>query len=277
MTNFVQSGGSSSNALEPPPHLDDTLTIIAISVLAAILSNVLHEGVGHGMTALLTGARSGVVSTVAWSSDYDSHIVQAGGTLVNIVAGLLFWIALRGRPKASPWLRYFLLLGCAFNLFTGTGYFFFSGVSNFGDWAQVIAGLSHHGLWRALLVVVGATSYYGAVRLVGTSLVRYVGIPRSQPSRLRKLMMLPYFTSILLACGSALLNPFGLHLVWQSALPATMGGGSGLLWLQYYIPKDAAPQRTPQSIGRNYPWIATAIVLGTTYVAIFGPGLTLRR
>ena len=34
------------------------------------------------------------------------------------------------------------------NLFTGTGYFFFSGVANFGDWAAVIHGLQPYWAWR---------------------------------------------------------------------------------------------------------------------------------
>lgn len=277
MTDSAQGAASQSPLLKPLPYVDDMVTVVAIGALAAILSNVLHEGVGHGMTALLTGAQSGVVSTVAWSSVYDSRLVEAGGTLANLLAGLLFWIALRAAGTASPWARYFLLLCCAYNLFTGTGYFLFSGVTNFGDWAQVIAGIYPHWLWRMLLVVLGAVSYYGAVRLVGTGLVRYVGVPRVQQSRLRKLTMAPYFTAVLLASGAALLNPLGLQLLWQSALPATMGGQSGLLWLQYYIPKATAPKRTPESLGRNYRWIAAAVVLGAVYIAVLGPGLTLRR
>jgi len=39
------------------PSIDHTLTICAISIVAAILSNTLHEGVGHGLAALLTGAK----------------------------------------------------------------------------------------------------------------------------------------------------------------------------------------------------------------------------
>ena len=45
---------------------DDLLTVCAISLLAEIIANVLHEGLGHAATALLTGAKSGVLSTVAW-------------------------------------------------------------------------------------------------------------------------------------------------------------------------------------------------------------------
>jgi hypothetical protein len=256
---------------------DDTLTIIAISVLAGIVANVLHEGVGHGLTALLTGTKSGLLTTVAWSSASDTRLVAAGGTLVNLAAALVFWLALRSAKLASVPMRYFLLITCAFNLFTGTGYFFFSGVTNFGDWAAVISGLHLHWLWRTLLVVVGACSYYAAVLVVGIGLVRYVGIPRHEQGRLRKLTIVPYLTTILLASVAGLLNPLGIKLLWESALPATAGGQSGLLWLQYYIPRQTEPKRSLGQLARTYVWIGAAAVLGIIYVAVLGRGITLRR
>jgi hypothetical protein len=73
-----------------------------------------------------------------------------------LAAGIVFWIALRSSAKqASVQLRFFLLPSVAFNLLAGTGYFFFSGVTNFGDWAVVIADLPTHWLWRTLFVVIG--------------------------------------------------------------------------------------------------------------------------
>jgi hypothetical protein len=144
---------------------DDAPTVCAISLLAAMLANVLHEGLGHAATALLTGTKSGVLSTVAWSSGFDSRLVAAGGTLANLAAATVFWIALRRATGASVRLRFFLLMSLAFNLFVGTGYFFFSGVTDFGDWAAVIAGLHAHWFWRTLLAVAGIASYYGAVLL----------------------------------------------------------------------------------------------------------------
>jgi hypothetical protein len=256
---------------------DDALTISAISVIAAILTNLLHEGVGHGLTALLTGAKSGVLTTVAWSSAFDSHPVEAGGTLANLAAALLCWLFLRSTQNAAMPLRYFILIACAFNLFTGTGYFFFSGVTNFGDWAAVIAGLHPHWLWRALLVVVGVSSYYAAVLLVGIGLVRYVGVARDQQKRLRQLTIMPYFSAVLLACVAGLLNPFGIQLLWQSALPATAGGQSGLLWLQYYIPRGTEPNRTPEHVERNSNLIVAAGLLALVYIAVLGRGITLHR
>ena len=202
---------------------------------------------------------------------------EAGGTLVNLAAALVFWVVLRSAQHASMSTRYFLLITCAFNLFTGTGYFFFSGATDFGDWAAVISGLHPHWLWRALLVFVGVCSYYAAVLIVGIGLVRYVGIPRDQQRRLRKLTIVPYFSAILLASVAGLLNPLGIQLLWQSALPATAGGQSGLLWLQYYIPRGTTPEVTSQRVSRNYVWIGVATVLACIYVIVLGRGITLHR
>ena len=256
---------------------DDALTVCAISLLAGILADVLHEGLGHAATALLTGAKSGVLSTVAWSSDFDSRLVAAGGTLANLAAGAAFWLALRSMTSASVRVRFFLLIGLAFNLFDGTGYFFFSGVTDFGDWAAVIAGLPAHWLWRTLLVAVGVASYFWAVLVVGSGLVRYVGVPRNEPRRLRRLTFLPYFTSVFLASLGGLLNPLGIRLLWQSALPATAGGHSGLLWLMYYIPRGTAPLRRADGLDRNYAWISVALVLSAAFLLVLGRGITLHR
>jgi hypothetical protein len=266
-----------SHSERPTTTADDALTICAISVVAGILTNVLHEGVGHGLIALLTGTKSGVLTTVAWSSAFDSRLVAAGGTLVNLAAALVFWLALRSAKRTSMPTRYFLLMSCAFNLFTGTGYFFFSGVTDFGDWAAVISGLHPHWLWRALLIIVGASSYFIAAVLVGIGLVRYVGIPRREQGRLRRVTIVPYFSAVLLAIVAGLLNPLGMQLLWQSALPATAGGQSGLLWLQHYISRRMEPKRLPEQLARSYLWIGAAAVLGVIYVVVLGRGITLHR
>jgi len=256
---------------------DDVVTVVAISLVAEMLGDVLHEGLGHAAVALLTGAKSGVLSTVAWSSEFDSRLVAAGGTVANLAAGLVFWIVLRRTTRGSVPLRFFLLTSVAFNLFAGTGYFFFSGVTNFGDWSAVIAGLPVHWLWRSLLVVVGIASYFGAVLVVGTGLVGYVGVPRSDLRRLRKLTWIPYFSAVVLLGVAGLLNPIGIQLMWQSALPAAAGAHSGLLWLMYYIPRGTVPERGPEGIGRNYEWIIVAVVLSLVFIFVLGPGITLQR
>lgn len=49
----------------PEQENDDVLTVVAIRLVAEMLGDVVHEGLGHAAVALLTGARSGVLSSVA--------------------------------------------------------------------------------------------------------------------------------------------------------------------------------------------------------------------
>jgi hypothetical protein len=254
---------------------DDTLTICAISVLAAMLASVLHEGFGHAAIALATGAKSGLLTAVAWSSESDSRLVAAGGTLVNLAAGGVFWAALRGAQKLSITTRYFLLISLAFNLFDGTGYFFFSGVTDFGDWARVIEGVQPHWMWRLVLFTVGVATYYASVILVGKGYVQDLGVRLEDSARLRKLSLLPYISAIVIVGLAGLLNPISVRLVWQSALPATAGAHSGLLWFRFYVPRKTTPRSSPDSIERSYRWICVATVSALIYVIVLGHGITL--
>ena len=139
----------------------------------------------------------------------------------------------------------------------------------------MISGLHPHWFWRVLLIVLGVVSYYAAVLVVGVCLVRYLGVPRARQRRLRKLTILPYFSAIVLLSIAALRNPLGIQLLWQSALPATAGGQSGLLWLQYCIPRRIEPKRAPEQLSRDYMWLGVAVALGLIYVVVLGRGITL--
>src|ERR1700730_3552047 len=106
---------------------DDFWTVVAVATMACVLQNVLHEGLGHGGVAYLSGAHFITLSTVAEDADIDSRWILAVGTLVNLAAGAVFWMLLRWK-RYSPVVRFFLVIAMAGNLFTGTGYFLFSGV-----------------------------------------------------------------------------------------------------------------------------------------------------
>jgi hypothetical protein len=90
---------------------DDALTVCAISLLSAMLANVVHEGLGHGGGSDDRSA----IRRAAWSSAFDS----------KLDSGSVFWIALRSAKPTSVHLRFFRLTSVAFNLLAGTGYFFF--------------------------------------------------------------------------------------------------------------------------------------------------------
>src|SRR5579863_4050368 len=199
-----------------PSFKDDRLTVITISLVACELQDVLHEGLGHGVTAWLSGAHRLTISTVALQADIDTRWISANGTLVNLLFAAVFYLLLRRPRRSRPATRYFLVLAMMGNLFTGTGYFLFSGIANFGDWAAVIHGLQPYWLWRTALIVLGVTAYYGSMLVVASEL-RPFARSESSPRRLRDLCWTPYFADGVLAALGGLLNPLGLFYVIASA------------------------------------------------------------
>ncbi len=258
------------------PGKDDRLTLIAISALACILQDVLHEGLGHGVTAWLSGAHSLTMSTVALQSDVDTRWISANGTLVNLLFAAIFWLFLLSPQRYRPATRYFLVLAMAGNLFTGTGYFFFSGITNFGDWAGVIQGLRLHWIWQLGLVVLGVISYYASMLLVAAKLNPFRS-PSEDSRRLRGLCWTPYFTDGILAGLGGLLNPAGLFYVIASALPSTLGANAGLLSLPSMMKRGSGSQEPVAPIERNLVWIATAAVASLLFIFVLGRGLSWSR
>jgi hypothetical protein len=258
------------------PAKDDRLTLIAVSALACILQDILHEGLGHGVTAWLSGARSVTMSTVALQSDLDTRWIAANGTLVNLFFGAIFWVLLRRPQRCRPATRYFLVLAMAGNLFTGTGYFFFSGVTNFGDWAVVIRGLQPHWIWQLGLVAMGVASYYASMLLVAAELNPFRSHQEGS-RRLRGLCWTPYFTDGILAGLGGLLNPAGLFYVIASALPSTLGANAGLLSLPSMMRKSDDKEEQVGPVVRSIAWIATAAVASLLFIFVLGRGLTWSR
>jgi hypothetical protein len=252
------------------PVTDDRLTIVAISALGYIVADILHEGLGHGVTAWLSGAHRLTMSTVALQSDIGTRWISANGTLVNLVGAGFFWFALRRPRSYSPAMRYFLVLTMAANLFAGTGYFFFSGVTNFGDWAEVIKGWQPHWAWQVGLVVVGVISYYASMLLVAAELRPFLG-------RLRALAWTPYITEGVLAGLGGLLNPAGLFYVIASALPSTLGANCGLLALPGIMHGWKCPEQDRAGpVPRSMPWIVVGAVASALFIFVLGRGLTFQ-
>ena len=105
----------------------DLLTIVAIAIVAAVITDFIHEGLGHGGMCVATGGQPLVLSTVHFECSADTRLVAAGGTLANLIFGTLSWGAMRAVKQSAPW-RYFLWLLMTFILFAEGGYFLFSGI-----------------------------------------------------------------------------------------------------------------------------------------------------
>ncbi len=266
--------------IEPQQARVDILTVVSIAVVAYILGNVLHEGAGHGGACLLTGGTPLVVSSVHMECSAEGRLVDAGGTIMNLIAGAVFFALGRiTNERSSPRLKYFFWISMTVNLFTATGYFLFSGIGGFGDWAEFIKGLGPQWLWRIGLTLLGAVTYGLSVRLSLLELRPLIGSDKdSRIARARELSKLPYFAGGILACVAGALNPVGWILVALSAAASTFGGTSGLLWMIDWlsgnrIPLGSAPEPSP--ILRSWPWVVTAAIMAVAFIVVLGPGLRL--
>jgi hypothetical protein len=275
---FAVTGSQASDAIETQPIPADALTIAAIAIVTYILGNILHEWVGHGGACLVTGGKVLMISTVDMKCSAETRLVIAGGTLMNIAAGALFFALGRIAALTSPRLRYFLWLSMTVNLFSAAGYFAFSGIGGFGDWASFIHGLGSQWPWRIGMTFFGAAAYVLVAWVSLLELRPLIG-SRDKATRLARavrLSKIPYFTGGILACVAGSLNPQGMILVALSAAASTFGGTSGLLWMMNGLRGDRIPpgsEPEPLHIRRSWPWIVTAFVLALAFVVMLGPGV----
>ena len=263
----------------PPPKLGKApalSTIIAIAVAATVITDVIHEGVGHGGMCVATGGQPLVLSTVRFECSADTRMVATGGTIANLLFGALFWLAARAVKKSAPW-RYFFWLLMTFNLFDAGGYFLFSGVGNFGDWTAVVAGWQPAWAWRVGLIALGTVTYFlWFVPLCLRELRPFSG--KDEESRVRRgrqLTLVPYLTAGVLSCIAGALNPVGPLLILVSAAAASFGGKSGLAWMWTLLRSPRIPSSELQlpEIEHSWGWVVVALLLATVFTAGLGPGV----
>ncbi len=254
----------------------DLLTIVAISVVASVVANIIHEGLGHGGMCVATGLRPLVLSTVHFECSADTRLVAAGGTLANLMVGTLAWVAMRAVRQSAPW-RYFFWLLMTLNLFGVGGYFLFSGIGNVGDWAAVVAGWQPVWAWRVGLTVLGIGTYFFLfVPLSLRELRPFLGKDaKVRVWRARQLTLVPYLTGGALSCVAGALNPVGPLLILISAAAASFGGNSGLAWMWtlLYGPRFPSSEFQMPELERRRGWIIAAIVLAIGFIAGLGPGV----
>ncbi|HEV2698135.1 MAG TPA: hypothetical protein VGU90_09100 [Terriglobales bacterium] len=256
----------------------DGVTVGSIGLLAYMLGNMLHEGAGHGGACLLSGGQPLVLSSVHFECSVDSRVVMAGGTLANFSSGALFFFLGRIASRDHPRLKYFCWIMMTVNLFTATGYFLFSGVGGFGDWAEFIRGLSPQWIWRVSLAIFGAVTYFLAARLSLLELRPLIGSnPVQRYERAVRLSAIPYFAGGILMCLAGALNPRGMILILVSAAASTFGGTSGLLWDTNWLRRGEmisfGPSGEPMPIERSWPLIVAVCIVTVAFVVILGPSV----
>jgi len=252
------------------PDRHSKATIVSMAVVATGLASLLHEGLGHGVTAWLRGDVVTELTSNHLSSVRPDRLVDAGGTVVNLIAGVICLVAARYAGNRAN-TRFFLWFLAAINLLDGAGYFLFSGILGLGDWAQLIAGWPHEAALRGLMAILGAVLYVWFVRLLAVGIRPFVA-ERQQYNTVGRL---PYYAACTFLCLAGALDPMGIQLLFLSTIPATFGGLSGLMWADSLLPRAAPAQ--PLVVRPSRAWWIVAIVFGCAFIALLGHGIEFTR
>ena len=246
-----------------------------MAILAIAISSALHEGIGHGLLAWLRGDIPTELTSNHLSDLRPDRLVDAGGTLVNLMAGALCMFAahLSGR-RAN--LRYFLwLVGC-FNLMDGAGYFLFSGILGLGDWQEVIAGRPHYIALRVGMSLFGVVLYWYVIKIIALLLEPFCS-RKTDESLYNVVGRLPYYAACVFYCLAGAFDPLGLKIFFLSTVPASFGGNSGLMWANRFLPDKSADTGLPLIVSRQPVWWVAATILGFLYIFFLGRGLHFAR
>ena len=243
-------------------------TIVSMAVVASVLCSLLHEGLGHGVTAWLRGDIVTQLTSNHLSSVRPDRLVDAGGTLVNLIVGALCMLAASRLRSANP--RYFFWLLGAANLLLGAGYFLFSGVLGLGDWADLIAGLPHPLALRVAMSATGAALYAWSVRWIGIGIRPYVRRRGDYNTAGR----LPYYASCCFWSLAGAFDPLGFRLMLLSTIPASLGGLSGLMWADGLMPRSAPAELT---VRRSPGWWVAAVAIGSVFLLTVARGIEFHR
>jgi len=205
---------------------DDKLMLVALGICAYIIADVIHEVIGHAGTCILTGGSTTFLSSVYFYSNNSNILVDIGGPIANILAGILFWLLLKFYKDPSNRTRYFFILLMAFNLFWGTGGLIYSGLTNKDDWSFLIAALEPIWFWRILLVVVGVILYYTTIRIVFVKILQITG---DDSERRKQLIFVPYLAAGISSCFAASFDLLGSLAAIKEGALETFAGSIGLL------------------------------------------------
>ncbi len=264
------------------PRRPDAPTLLAIAVVAYALANVAHEGLGHGGACLLAGGRPVTLNAVYFDGEglaegsAGARFEAAGGTLVNLLLGVLSLALLRRDPTRPTPGRHFLWLFMTLNFLQATGYWLFSGLGRIGDWAAVTEGWRPAWGWRLGLTILGAGGYWLSIRLSLDQLNPLLGNGPDRLTRGKWLTLFPYLAGGALYVAAGLLNPLGMKLVLISAIAASFGGASALAWMTNLLHDRKAWPAAGGDIaplGRSWPWIGAGLLAAVVFVGILGRGI----
>jgi hypothetical protein len=261
------------------PQTIDPLTVACIAVVAYLLGSVIHEGLGHGLTAALLGARDLRVSTAALHLDNcsispeASRLISIAGPSTGLLVGLLLaWIHSHTRSKNAQF-RYTLWLTAYVCLFANAGYLMALSFFPFGDIHGFVKDLEAPFVWRLGLTAVGTVVSLAALGYAGRTLDEFLGRTQRR-TRAARLLVISYVAGSCPLILSTLLGKDGSYLALLSAMPATLGGTVFFLYTILVV-GEARPSTNPVPLTpvKSLGWYGAGVLALLIYGFVLGPGV----
>jgi len=279
-------GSAATGVLDKPRRAvpSDLVTVASLAVLAYAAANVLHEALGHGGACLLAGGTPIRLTSVSFECSTAglgpgaSRLVAAGGSIVNLLVGVLAALTYDRATASSTGARFFLWLFATINLLQAFGYLMFSGLGRIGDWAVVMAPVEPAWAWRVGLSIAGFLLYWLTTKRAFDALGRFIGGRPSDRFLIgKRLALTSYAIGAALYLLSGMLNPGGVLLLAVSAAAASLGGTSGLAWGPQLMRRHPSREGgdVPARILRNTTVVAAAGIVALVFIFVLGPGVSL--
>jgi hypothetical protein len=261
------------------PRSIDGLTVACIAIVAYLLASVIHEGVSHGLTAAVFGARGLGVSAAMLRLDRQSvtreqsRIICIAGPVGSLVFGLLLAVWHAHSRSGSPEFRYGLWLTAYVCLFQGAGYMMALSFVAYGDIHGFVGGLDAEFAWRLGLTLAGVVLSVVTLYFAGRTLDEFLG-RASRRARAVKLLLISYFVGSVPLIVSTLLGNDSSFVVLFSAIPATLGGTICVPYTAFMV-GEARPSTNlvPLTPGRSLVWCAAGVVALLIDGLVLGPGV----
>jgi hypothetical protein len=261
------------------PRSVDGLTVACIAIVAYLLASVLHEGVSHGLTAAVFGARGLGVSAAMLRLDpqsvtrEQSRIICIAGPVGSLAFGLLLAVWHAYSRSGNAEFRYCLWLTAYVCLFQGAGYMMALSFVRFGDIHGFVSGCDAEFAWRLGFTLTGLVLSVVALYSAGHTLDEFLGRV-SRRARAAKLLLISYFAGSVPLILSTLLGKDASFVVLFSAIPATLGGTICVPYTAFLV-GEARQSTNPVALtpGRSYFWYAAGVIALLVYGLVLGPGV----
>ena len=248
--------------------------IAAISAVAYVLCDLLHELLGHGAATLLPlGVKAISVSTIGLATDVSDPVVAAAGPLVNLALSLVLLAS--ASHRMTPAWRYFAWLFGSINAFNATAYLLYSAILVTGDWAVVAESLTSSPLWRPVAGLLGLIAYGTAIYASLFFLRNLIAAGVIAVSNANRYCTSSYWTGGIVLTAGALFNPVSPWFILTSGAATGFGAMIGLLFLPSLLRRTKLSALTAaESLRVSRGWVAAGAIAALVFVAVFGPGVS---